>query len=156
MWKQIMPTHYAGTPTENRTLDTFIKLTRCTNSVLARLAERNTLDDLTPSQFAVLEALYHLGSMNQGQISAKVLKSGGNMTTVVDNLERDGLVRRERSTHDRRVVQVHITQAGRRKIEAVLPGHIAALVEEFSVLSAREQETLSRLCKKLGKGSGAI
>lgn len=147
-----MPTHYPGTPTEIRTLDTFIKLTRCTNSVLARLSERNTLDDLTPSQFAVLEALYHLGSLTQGEVSAKVLKSGSNMTTVIDNLERDGLVRRERDANDRRVIHIHLTEAGTGKLEAVLPGHIAALVEEFSVLTASEQETLGQLCKKLGTG----
>jgi len=147
-----MPTHYSGTRAELRTLDTFIKLTRCTNSVLARLAERNTVGDLTYSQFAVLEALYHLGSMNQGEISMKVLKSGSNMTTVIDNLERDGLVRRERHGKDRRVTNVHLTEAGKKKIDAVLPGHIAALVDEFSVLSASEQQTLAELCKKLGKG----
>jgi MarR family 2-MHQ and catechol resistance regulon transcriptional repressor len=133
-----------------RTLDTFIKLTRCTNSLLARLTERNTISDLTYSQFAVLEALYHLGSLTQGEISAKVLKSGSNMTTVIDNLERDGLVRRERDAHDRRLIHVHLTEAGSNKVEAVLPGHVAALVEELSVLSAREQETLGALCKKLG------
>ncbi len=147
-----MPTHYAGTRTEKRTLDTFIKLTRCTNSVLGRLAERNTVGDLTYSQFAVLEALYHLGSLTQGDISTKVLKSGSNVTTVIDNLERDGLVRRERHDQDRRVIYVHLTEAGQRKIEAVLPGHVAALVEEFSVLTVKEQETLGELCKKLGKG----
>ncbi len=147
-----MPTHYTGTRAEMRTLDTFIKLTRCTNSLLARLAERNTMDDLTPSQFAVLEALYHLGHMTQGEISTKVLKSGSNMTTVIDNLERDGLVRRERDDKDRRVIHVHLTEAGSGKVEAVLPGHIAALVEEFKVLSPGEQETLGELCKKLGKG----
>ena len=151
-----MPTHYPGTPTETRVLDTFIKLTRCTNSVLARLSERNTLDDLTPSQFAVLEALYHLGSMTQGEVSAKVLKSGSNMTTVIDNLERDGLVRRERDTNDRRVIHIHITDAGTEKLEAVLPGHIAALVEEFSILTAEEQERLGQLCKKLGKGDISV
>jgi MarR family 2-MHQ and catechol resistance regulon transcriptional repressor len=133
-----------------RTLNTFIKLTRCTNSLLARLAERNTIGDLTYSQFAVLEALYHLGSLTPGDISTKVLKSGSNMTTVIDNLERDGLVRRERAVNDRRVIHVHLTEAGSKKIEAVLPGHVAALVEEFSVLSAHEQETLGALCKKLG------
>ena len=147
-----MPTHYSGTRAEMRTLDTFIKLTRCTNSVLARLAERNSIADLTYSQFAVLEAIYHLGHMTQGEISAKVLKSGSNMTTVIDNLERDGLVRRERDAQDRRVIHVHLTEAGTEKIEAVLPGHVTALVEEFKVLSASEQETLGELCKKLGKG----
>jgi len=147
-----MPTHFTGTRAEMRTLDTFIKMTRCTNSVLTRLAERNTVGDLTYSQFAVLEALYHLGSMTQGEVSTKVLKSGSNMTTVIDNLERDGLVRRERDANDRRVINVHLTEAGREKVEVVLPGHIAALVEEFSVLSAKEQEQFGELCKKLGKG----
>jgi MarR family 2-MHQ and catechol resistance regulon transcriptional repressor len=148
-----MPTHYSGTPAEMRTLDTFIKLTRCTNSVLARLAECNTIGDLTPSQFAVLEALHHLGPMTQGQVSNKVLKSVSNITTVIDHLERDGLVRRERDEKDRRVIYVHLTEAGSRKIEAVLPRHVAALVEEFSVLTPKEQETLGKLCKKLGRST---
>jgi MarR family 2-MHQ and catechol resistance regulon transcriptional repressor len=147
-----MPTHFIGSRAEMRTLDTFIKLTRCTNSLFTRLSERNTLGDITPSQFAVLEALYHLGSLTQGEVSTKVLKSGSNMTTVIDNLERDGLVRRERDAKDRRVINVHLTEAGSGKVDAVLPKHVGALVEEFSVLSASEQLTLGELCKKLGKG----
>jgi len=147
-----MPTHYSGPLAEIRTLDTFIKLTRCTNSLLGRLADRNTVGDLTWSQFAVLEALYHLGPLTQGEVSTKVLKSGSNITTVIDNLERDGLVCRQRDREDRRVIHVHLTEAGTGKIEAVLPGHVAALVEEFNVLSAEEQETLAELCKKLGRG----
>jgi len=119
---------------------------------LARLAEKGTVGDLTYSQFAVLEALYHLGHMSQGEISMKVLKSGSNMTTVIDNLERDGLVRRERDANDRRVIHIHLTEAGTGVIEAVLPGHVEALVEEFKVLSASEQQALGELCKKLGKG----
>jgi MarR family 2-MHQ and catechol resistance regulon transcriptional repressor len=145
-----MPTHFTGSRAEMRALNTFIKLTRCTNSLLARLAERNTVGDLTYSQFAVLEALYHLGPMTQGEISQKVLKSGSNMTTVIDNLERDVLVRRERDANDRRVIHVHLTEAGSKKVNVVLPGHVAALVEEFSVLSSSEQEMLGALCKKLG------
>jgi MarR family 2-MHQ and catechol resistance regulon transcriptional repressor len=147
-----MPSYYAGTPTQNRTLDTFIKLTRCTSAVLTRLAGRNTIGDLTFSQFAVLEALYHLGAMTQGEVSTKILKSGSNITTVIDNLERDGLVQRKRDEKDRRVVYVDLTAAGRKKIETILPGHVAALVDEFSVLSESEQETLACLCKKLGRG----
>jgi len=147
-----MPTHYAGSSAETRTLDTFIKLTRCTNSLLARLAERNSIGELTYSQFAVLEALYHIGPMSAGEVSQKILKSGGNLTLVIDNLERDGLVRRERDGKDRRVIHVHLTEAGKGKVEAVLPGHVAALVDEFKVLSAGEQKTLGELCRKLGRG----
>ncbi len=148
-----MPSHYPGTKRELQALDTFIKLTRCTSAVLSRIAACNTIGDLTFSQFAVLEALYHLGALTQGEVSAKILKSGSNITTVIDNLERGGLVKRQRDERDRRVIYVDLTAAGRKKIEAVLPGHVAALVEEFSVLSEREQQELAALCKKLGKGS---
>ena len=150
-----MPTHFEGSRAEKRTLDTFIKLTRCVNSVYAELSARQTFGDLTPSQFAVLEALYHLGSMTQGEISQKLLKSNSNITTVMDNLERDGFVRRERDETDRRVIYVHLTKAGTGKIEAVLPNHVGALVEIFGALSPSEQETLGELCKKLGKGKEA-
>ena len=147
-----MPTYFTGSRPQRRTLDTFIKLTRCTDSIMARIAERNSIGDLTFSQFAVLEALYHLGPLTAGAVSQKILKSGGNLTLVIDNLERDGLVRRERDANDRRVIHIHLTEAGSSKIEAVLPAHVEVLVDEFSVLSASEQETLGELCKKLGKG----
>ena len=91
-----MPTHYHGTPDEIRALDTWIKLTRAVDSFGARLADAGTCADVTVSQFGVLEALHHLGPLRQGEISAKLLRSGGNITLVVDNLEARGLVRRER------------------------------------------------------------
>jgi MarR family 2-MHQ and catechol resistance regulon transcriptional repressor len=48
---------------------------------------------------------------------------------------------------------VRLTEAGRAKIEAVLPHHVAVIVQEMSVLTPEEQESLGRLLKKLGKGS---
>ncbi|PWH17069.1 MAG: MarR family transcriptional regulator [Anaerolineae bacterium] len=147
-----MPTHYHGTAEERRALNTFIKLMRAADSVEARLAQRGCLDDLTPSQFGVLETLYHLGSLCQTELAHKILKSSGNMTLVIDNLEKQGLVRRERDLNDRRFITVHLTEKGRQTIEAVLPCHVKAIVEEFSVLTPEEQETLGELCKKLGKG----
>jgi len=92
-----MPTHYRGTTEEVLALNTFIKLQRATNSLEARLAHRRTLIDITGTQFGVLETLYHLGPLCQGEISSKLLKSGGNITLVVDNLEKRGLVQRERN-----------------------------------------------------------
>lgn len=147
-----MPTHYQGTPQEVQALDAFIKLTRAADSFSNRLHSHSTMGGLTPTQFGVLESLYHLGPMSQGEISAKLLKSGGNMTLVVDNLEKQGLVRRERGTKDRRVVTVSLTPAGRELIDDIFPAHVAAVVEEMSVLNTDEQKTLGRLCRKLGKG----
>ena len=146
-----MATHYVGTAEEVLALNTFIKLTRAVDAFGTRLARHNSIGDLTPTQFGVLESLHHLGPMKQGEICAKLLRSGGDITLVVDNLEKRGLVRRERDEGDRRVVIVSLTQSGKELIAALFPRHVHAIVEEMSVLTAEERETLGRLCRKLGK-----
>jgi MarR family transcriptional regulator, 2-MHQ and catechol-resistance regulon repressor len=146
-----MPSHYCGSAEEVLALDTFIKLTRASDSIGARLLQENTFGDLTPSQFAVLEALYHLGPLCQSDIGAKLLKSGGNITLVIDNLEKQGLVSRQRERDDRRFVTVSLTESGRERIAGILPGHVVAIVNELSVLTPEEQRSLGRLCRKLGK-----
>jgi MarR family 2-MHQ and catechol resistance regulon transcriptional repressor len=146
-----MPTHHQGTPEEVLALNTYIKLSRAVNAFDARLARHNPLDDLTGTQFAVLEALYHLGPLSQTEIGAKLLKSGGNITLVIDNLERHGYVARRRCDSDRRIVYVDLTPAGQAKIAAIFPRQLAAIVAEMSVLTPAEQEELSRLLKKLGR-----
>lgn len=148
-----MPTHFVGTPEEVLALDTFIKLTRANNSVLARIAHRSTHPDLSASQFGTLEALYHLGPMSQTEICGKLLKSGGNTTLVIDNLEKRGLVQRRRDPQDRRVVMVELTEAGLELIRSIFPHHAQVVAEEMSVLTAEEQRQLGELCKKLGKGN---
>ena len=92
-----MATKYKGTPAEELALNTYIKLTRATSTFETRLAHRDTIDALTHTQFGVLEALYHLGPMCQNEIGAKLLKSGVNITLVIDNLEKRILVRRQRN-----------------------------------------------------------
>lgn len=148
-----MPTHHAGTTEEERVLNTFIKLTRAVDAYMARVACHHTLGDLTLSQFGVLEAVYHLGPMSQKDIGHKLLKSGGNMTLVIDNLVKRGLVERNQADYDRRVMLISLTEAGRALIAAIFPRHLEALVEEMRVLTPDEQEELARLCKKLGKGT---
>jgi MarR family 2-MHQ and catechol resistance regulon transcriptional repressor len=147
-----MPTHYKGTQEERLALDAFIKVSRAMISLESRLLSHGTLGELTISQFGVLEALYHLGSLCQGEVSRKVLKSSGNITLVLDNLEKHGLVRRVRSLEDRRMVRIELTQAGRELIEIVLPRHVKIIVEEMSVLTPEEQAELARLSRKLGLG----
>ena len=146
-----MPTHYEGSRQEVLALNTFIKLTRAVNALGSRLANSGTMDGLTGSQFGVLECLYHLGPIRQGEIGAKLLKSGGNITHVVDNLEKRGLVRRERSSDDRRVINVYLTLEGEELIRCVFPDHVGAIVAELSILTEKEQSALGRLCRILGK-----
>jgi MarR family transcriptional regulator, 2-MHQ and catechol-resistance regulon repressor len=147
-----MPTHYKGTEQEELALDTMIKFTRANSSFEARMLSHGTLGDLTLSQFGVLEILYHLGPMCQGQLSQKLLKSTGNITMVLDNLEKYGLVRRIRSLEDRRMVMLELTQAGSSLIADIFPRHVAIVVEEMSALTPEEQRVLGALSKKLGMG----
>jgi MarR family transcriptional regulator, 2-MHQ and catechol-resistance regulon repressor len=148
-------THYRGAPREVAALDAYIKLSRAAESVTARLAPGLAAYGLTASQLGVLEALWHLGPLCQRELGDKLLKSSSNVTTVIDNLERHGLVARERAGQDRRVVTVHLTDAGRRQIQKAFPAHLRDIVAAFAHLSGTEQRELARLCKTLGRGIAA-
>ena len=145
-----MGTKYQGTDEEVLALDTYIKVTRAAESIMSRTADVTTRANLTTSQFAILEALYHLGTLSQVALSQKLLKSTGNITTVIQNLEKRDLVCRQRSTDDQRYMKVSITGAGRELIASILPAHVQGIVAEMSVLTADEQRTLAALCRKLG------
>jgi MarR family 2-MHQ and catechol resistance regulon transcriptional repressor len=145
-----VPTHFPGKETEQRALNALITLRRAANTVSLREAALMRRHGLTESQFGVLEALMHLGPMCQKDLADKILKSSGNLTTVIDNLERAGLVERRRTPNDRRMVTVRLSDAGARLIGRIFPAHVAAIVELFAVLSADEQLELARLCRLLG------
>ncbi|MDV7401944.1 MarR family transcriptional regulator, partial [Arthrospira platensis SPKY1] len=98
----------------------------------------------------MLDALHYLGPMAQKDLAGKILKSTGNLSLVIDNLEKRGLVLRERQQHDRRFVTIHLTETGRALIERVMPRHVADITSLLSALTAEEQKTLGALCKKLG------
>jgi MarR family transcriptional regulator, 2-MHQ and catechol-resistance regulon repressor len=141
---------YQGTAEEVGALDSYIKLTRASESVFNRISAHLTNYDLTPSQFSVLEALYHLGTLFQVELAQKLLKSTGNMTLVLKNLEKLGYICRERNQDDQRYMKVSLTQAGRELTARVLPLHVQGVVEAMGVLTVEEQAALGKLCRKLG------
>lgn len=148
-------TAYRGKKETVKALSAYVKLMRAAESLTARTHRNLAEVDLTISQFGTVEALYNLGPMTQIEIGKKILKSGGNMTLVIDNLEKRGLVRRERGKEDRRYFTVHLTEAGEKLISEFFPAHAARITAEMSVLTPPEQEQLGRLCKKLGLGKKA-
>lgn len=145
-----MGTRYKGTKQQSASLDAYIKLMRAADSATARIHRHLAPAKLTVSQFGVLDALYHLGPLCQRELGQKILKSSGNMTMVIDNLEKRGLVLRKRSLQDRRLLHVHLTPRGRKLMEGFFPRHVARVVEEMSALTAAEMAELGRLCRKLG------
>jgi MarR family transcriptional regulator, 2-MHQ and catechol-resistance regulon repressor len=146
-----MSTHDSGTPTEAIALDTFIKFMRAADSVSARVHQHLEAVNLTISQFGVLEALLHLGSMCQKDLAKKILKSGGNLTLVIDNLEKRQLVKRERDSRDRRIILVHLTEAGEKLIREVFPNHVTVIINELKILSPQEQQTFGEFCRRVGR-----
>lgn len=150
--KPVVVARRVGTGEEQRALDAYVKLVRAAESVTARLAGELAASGLTLSQFGTLEALYHLGPLCQSDLGAKILKSSGTMTTVVDNLEQRRLVHRLRDDRDRRRVLVRLTDEGRQLIHELFPGHLRSIVREMGVLSSTDQEELARLSRSVGLG----
>ena len=145
-----MGTHYKGSKKEMRALDSYIKLMRAADTINSSVNLSLSKFGLTESQFNVLDALYHLGPLSQKDLGFKLLKSGGNITMVIDNLEKDAYVERRRDTKDRRILFVHLTKKGKKRLEDILPVQVNFITNEMNRLSKTEQNELQRLCKKIG------
>lgn len=126
-----------------------MKLLRCSESVAADVHRHLCNSGLTVSQFGILEALYHLGPLCQKDLAHKILKTAGNITTVISNLEKRGLVARKRVSDDRRYYSVALTEAGEELIKDLVPAHQHLITRRMSALTVDEQNSLGILLKKL-------
>jgi MarR family 2-MHQ and catechol resistance regulon transcriptional repressor len=117
------------------------------------VGNRVSEDGLTLSQFGILEALYHLGPLSLGELAEKLLVTGGNVTYVMDRLEEQGLVYRQRSDLDRRVIEARLTPRGETLVSELFPAHADFLGALVSHLDPEEQRLLRVLLKRLGRGA---
>ncbi len=138
------------TAEEQRALKLLIVLSRAANALGAHVARDVSRHGLTPTEFAVLEALHHKGPLLLGDVQRKILLSSGGITYTVDRLAEKGLVERRECTSDRRARYAALTPAGERLMERIFPEHTAAIVEAMSTLTAGEQDELIRLARQLG------
>jgi MarR family 2-MHQ and catechol resistance regulon transcriptional repressor len=129
----------------------YIKLMRVSDTLTSKTSRFLKDSGLTGTQFGVMETLMHLGPLQQRIISEKLLKSDGNITLVIDNLERQQLIRREVNPEDRRCIKVHLTDKGHTLIAGIFPAFAAYVAESMSVLPAEEQRQLGELCRQLGR-----
>lgn len=107
--------------------------------------------DTTLPRFDVLAALYRRREgVTMGELSRLLLVSNGNATTVVDRLERDGLVRRTPSEADRRTVHVALTPEGLGQFEVLAVDHEAEVNRLFATLSEADLDTLTEILKRMG------
>jgi MarR family 2-MHQ and catechol resistance regulon transcriptional repressor len=134
----------------------WIVLARCHRAVSA-LVERSVADlGLCLSDFMVLEALLHKGSLTISDIQAKVLLASGSMTAAADRLEKRGLVVRKTTAADRRARLLELTAEGRHLIDRAFKEHSADLERVMSVLDPSEKDELYVGLKKLGQFAAEI
>src|ERR1700730_13139483 len=96
-----MPRPQSNRAQERLALSTYVKLMRAANSARNYASRSLAGANLTLTQFAVLEALYHLGPMSLSDIARKILTTGGNLTMVVGNLEKMGFAHRQKCPEDK-------------------------------------------------------
>lgn len=138
---------------EKLALSLYTRLMRSVNAVTEKMHSHLQSHKITISQFGVLEAIYHLGPLCQKELGEKILKTSGNITLVIDNLEKRGLVIRERDSVDRRRFTIRLTPEGSELINKIFPEHSRTACTVFSVLTLDEQKQLGNLLKKLGLGN---
>ena len=131
-------------------LSMWVKLARAHDTFSKLTAQNIRTFGLTQAQFGALECLGHLGPMLMGDLTRKQLVSGGNMTVVIDNLEKEGIVERVVSEEDRRASFVQLTAKGRKLFKKIFMQHARYVGELAAMLSDEEQEELGRVLKKLG------
>ncbi len=130
-------------------LKLLIGLSRSTILTHRRSSEIFKSYGLTLSQFGVLEVLYHKGDMKISEIIKSILSTGGNMTVIINNLCRDGLVKKSINKEDERSHLISITEKGENLIKEIFPKHLLDLQDRFKNLSKEEKEILIILLKKL-------
>lgn len=131
-------------------LSMWVKLVRAATTFGQLTNENIRSFGLTTPQFGALECLGHLGPMPIGELCKRQLVSGGNMTVVIDNLEKEGFVERIHSKEDRRTILVQLTAKGQKLFNEIFAEHAQYVARVASVLTAKEQNELGRLAKKLG------
>ncbi|QOT00014.1 MarR family transcriptional regulator [Brevibacterium sp. JNUCC-42] len=138
---------------QEQSLHLFVVLSRAFNWASAHVHKDIRQYDLNPTEFGVLELLFHRGRQPLQQIGDKILISSGNITYVVDKLEKKGYLLRKPCPNDRRVIYAELTQDGEQFLQDIFPKHQEKLAEALNGLSSEEKEIAIVLLKKLGKSA---
>ncbi|MBL4952488.1 MarR family transcriptional regulator [Neobacillus sp. OS1-32] len=135
-------------------LKLFIVLSRAYKAINEHVNKVIQAAGLNPTEFAVLELLYHKGDQPLQQIGAKILLASGSITYVVDKLEHKGLLNRIACPKDRRVIYAHISDDGKKLIQDIFPEHAEQIDKLMSSLTEEEKTAAIELLKKLGLSAG--
>jgi len=136
-------------PSTEPSVQAYVRLVRSAEGLHADVSRGLAVEGISASQFSAMKVLRIHGKLAQRDIAKYILKSGGNITVLVDNLESMGYVTRDRDTKDRRVVYVSLTPQGEALFDDLYPGHLQRIREAMGALTEAECEQLIALLQKV-------
>jgi len=113
-------------------------------------------EHLTLPQLDILVCLGRAKGLTLGEISERLMVTGGNITGVMDRLEKSGFVYRDRDNEDRRIIRAKLTPKGVLLHKDILPIFQKKWQEIVGILDLEEQRHLNRLLKKFSRGLFAM
>jgi DNA-binding MarR family transcriptional regulator len=140
-----------ATQEDHEALRLWLRLLACTSLIEAAVRSELRRDfDCTLPRFDLMAQLERSpAGLRMGELSRRLMVTGGNVTGITDQLVREGLVTREAPSDDRRAFVVKLTPAGRRHFLRMAEVHEAWIVKLFSGLPAQERRQLNALLGRL-------
>jgi DNA-binding MarR family transcriptional regulator len=141
---------------DHAALRLWLRLLTCTNLVEQhiRTALRDQFEATLPRFDLLAQLERHPEGLTMGELSKRMMVTGGNVTGIADPLERDGLIVRERAAADKRAMVVKLTKTGQTQFARMAKRHEEWVVALFAGLSEEERETLFALLAKLKASAG--
>ena len=135
---------------DHAALKLWLRMLSCTTQIEAEIRRRlRARFGVSLARFDYLAQLYrHREGLRMRELSRFLMVTGGNVTGLTDELERDGLVVRESSPTDRRSWIVRLTREGEQCFEAMAEAHEGWILELFGGL---DEATIHRLYEQLGE-----
>ncbi|MFI7415186.1 MarR family winged helix-turn-helix transcriptional regulator [Streptomyces sp. NPDC049627] len=141
---------------DTKAMEVFGRIYRLTRTVGDRMDRAYAPYGITRGEFDVLATLRRSGepyTLSPRQLSATLMLTTGGMTGRLDKLERAGLLRRSPDPHDRRGLQVTLTEKGLTLIDQAVAAGLAVQTEALSALDAEQAGQLADLLRELLAGT---
>ena len=136
---------------DHEALRLWLRLLTCTNLIETAIrADLRREFDVTLPRFDLMAQLYkHAEGLKMGELSQRLMVTGGNVTGIADQLSREGLVAREPDPNDRRAWRISLTPDGRKVFARMAAQHEHWVIALTGGLSDEERGQLFRLLGRL-------
>jgi DNA-binding MarR family transcriptional regulator len=141
---------------DTKAMEVFGRIYRLSRAMGDRMEKRYAQFGISRGEFDVLATLRRAGepyTLSPRQLSSTLMLTTGGMTGRLDKLERAGLLRRSPDPHDRRGLQVTLTEQGLTLIDEAVGAGLALQTEALSTLDTDEADRLADLLRKLLAGT---